>query len=341
MTAFRRSWRHPSLLFCLVFTANGMVQQLPHLRAQFKVEASTNTTPMTSRLDVPKNASPTARLLLSTPGAFPQLFAGESLGWWMIRTALSKHALVWIIAVESVILFCTLAGPMLLWMMTRVLGETVEAGIETFDKSLLGVDVEIDTITPDVVKGKLEVAGLIVKNPEEGKYASPYLLKAERVVVDVDMQKLFLSSFKHVDIERLEFKNVDIIWETVIPKQNKSNIQDVLDFLSQHEKKDTSNPLETKPVMKAPKAVEKPAQSATQVSLHQVLIQGVGARAQSKTLGGRGMRIALADLSYRDFEEDVGLGAGAMDDVIVILLKSVLKTVLTNVVGKRFGERCL
>jgi len=281
--------------------------------------------------------------VLSEAGAFPQMSSEEGL-WWMVRSAISKQTLAWIIVFETVILLCSLGGPTLIWFLSRLLGQTVAAGIETFDRSLLGVDVEIGSIYPSIMYGILDVQGLVVKNPEGGKYDSEYLLQAKKVHIDIDMLRLFCSRFKHVKVEKLEFRDVDVIYEKGLKS---SNIQDVLNFLAGDGKKDPEAPPEaTKAVKSVPKdEAEAEAETATptksdvEVTLHEVKIENVGARAQMKLLGGRGIRVAIADISYRDFTEDVG--TSAMDDVIVLLLKSVLKSVLANVIGKKYGDRCM
>jgi len=297
--------------------------------------------------------------------ALPQTFAGEDLGRWLIRAAIQKKTLIWICIIETIILVFTVGGPAMIYCMTRMLGNAVEAGIETFDKTLIGADVEIGRITPNIVYGILDIDEFMVKNPDDKGYDSPYLLKAKRVHIDLDMAQLFLSCFKRVTIEKVVFKDVDVIFEK---HYRSSNVQDILAFLSgtKDDKKGTKKgdaekepPEAASPVAasspkakeaspgnaKDPKAaspkVDEPAPPAhdLQVTLHEVCIEDVGARAQAKMLGGRGFRMAISDIYFKDFSQEANVAL--IDDVIIFLLKSFLKTVLANVVGKKFGDQCM
>jgi len=57
----------------------------------------------------------------------------------------------------------------------------------------------------------------------------------------------------------------------------------------------------------------------------------------SKELGGMGLHLFVGAINYSDFEREVG--RHALDDILRILLKSVLKTVVSNIAGKRIGDR--
>jgi len=85
--------------------------------------------------------------------------------------------------------------------------------------------------------------------------------------------------------------------------------------------------------------VKEAASSATQITLHEVVVEDVGARLQAQVLGDRGCRVSVGDIVYKDFAEEVG--ESTVGPIIQVLLKSVLKTVVVNAVGKQVGERCM
>ncbi|CAK0842031.1 unnamed protein product [Prorocentrum cordatum] len=70
-----------------------------------------------------------------------------------------------------------------------------------------------------------------------------------------------------------------------------------------------------------------------------VVVEDVGARLQAQVLGDRGCRVSVGDIVYKDFAEEVG--ESTVGPIIQVLLKSVLKTVVVNAVGKQVGERCM
>merc|ERR1719242_1192189 len=98
------------------------------------------------------------------------------------------------------------------------------------DSSMLGVKVELGDLQLDPSSGLVEVSGLTVHNPEG--YYSEYLLHADKVVVDIDMQKLIYSFGKEIDVEEMVFDGVDVIYEKSLTT---SNLNDLLKKLSSEE----------------------------------------------------------------------------------------------------------
>jgi len=264
--------------------------------------------------------------------------AGDALAHLIAEEAswdvpqLDKHAwLIVILCVESFVLFVTIGLPIALWALATFLGRSIKFGIETCDRLFIGTDVTIKRLETNIFQGIIVIDGLEVENPKEGKYKSQYLLRAGLVHIDLDMAALICSFFRHVKIEKIEFKNVDVIYER---GWSSSNVQDVLAFL-----KGRGRDPGGAEGQEGGGEVKEAASSATQITLHEVVVEDVGARLQAQVLGDRGCRVSVGDIVYKDFAEEVG--ESTVGPIIQVLLKSVLKTVVVNAVGKQVGERCM
>lgn len=238
--------------------------------------------------------------------------------------------LLLVIIIESTVLMFTIGIPFFVWLMAFVLGRVIKGAIETFDRLVIGTDVTIKDLRTNVFNGVVSIEGLEVHNPQgDNKYDSKYLLKAGIVHIDLDMVALFCSFFSHFKIEKMEFKNVDVIVEK---GRGCSNVQDVINFLQGGKQGTQKERNEDKGKDKD----DPPAKGRTQVTLHEVVVEDVGARVQAQMLGGRGMRMSVGDIKYKDFAEEVG--ESTVGPIVQVLLKSVLKTVAVNIVGKQIGE---
>merc|ERR1712007_272862 len=91
-------------------------------------------------------------------------------------------------------------------MFERVLSRAVEAAVESFDRNLIGIDIEMDTLLLHLDEMAIEVRGLHVLNPYG--FHSDYLLYAKRVFVDLHGWEFCSSLGKAVIIENLHFLDV-------------------------------------------------------------------------------------------------------------------------------------
>jgi hypothetical protein len=256
--------------------------------------------------------------------------------------------LMLIIIVESTVLLFTIGIPSIIWLLAYVLGRIIKGAIETFDRLVIGTDVTMKDLRTNVFNGVVSIEGLEVHNPTTGTckhckdvYNSKYLLKAGIVHIDVDMAALFCSFFSHFKVEKIEFKNVDVIVEK---GRNSSNVQDVMNFLAGNKGtpavEDSDKAKAKEKTASAAKVADEPAKaSRTQITLHEVSVEDVGARLEAQMLGGRGMRVSVGDIRYDDFAEEVG--ESTVGPIVQVLLKSVLKTVAVNTLGKKIGEYLL
>jgi hypothetical protein len=195
----------------------------------------------------------------------------------------------------------------------NMLCSLVKRMVEHFDSSILGVEVELGALSIDLATGRIEVDGLTVGNPEG--WNSEYLLHADRVVVDLEMEKLLYSFGKELHLEELVFDGVDVIYEKGLTT---SNLNDVFKLLE--------------PDSSAAEAEEANA-SDPKLVLHRILAQNIGAKLATKLTRGHGLRVEVGDLKYDDFDKDMGAGRGLID-IIRVLIMTLIKSVLATAVGK-------
>jgi len=281
-----------------------------------------------------EGSSPSAEALLQEEvkqaREVPKLLSG-------IKSLDRDFWLLLVIIVESTVLLFTIGIPFVIWLLAYVLGRTIKVAIETFDRLVIGTDVTIKDLRTNVFTGVVSIEGLEVRNPTAATckhckevYNSKYLLKAGIVHLDIDMVALFCSFFRHFKVEKIEFKNVDVIVEK---GRSSSNVQDVMNYLAGNNGTAAAEDNDTC----AEKVVDDPAKaSRTQITLHEVAVEDVGARLEAQMLGGRGMRVSVGDIRYDDFAEEVG--ESTVGPIVQVLLKSVLKTVAVNTLGKNIAE---
>jgi len=224
----------------------------------------------------------------------------------------------------------------------KVIGLGVKMAIESADKALLGVDVDVGAARLDLCRGFVNLADIIVHNPEG--YKTPYLMSVGKVVIKVNMMALVKSFGKHVEIEAVILNKVDVILEK---SSTSTNVQDIVKHLEGDSKRtpEEKEKLEEE-AMKAEAAKNKKKvgdydkpKKPVEVILHRIDILEVGAKIASTYLGGGGVRIALGNIDFKDFQEQCG-GKVQVSVVIKLILETLIKTAMTNteVMSKFLGE---
>jgi len=243
----------------------------------------------------------------------------------------------------------------------------VHAAVSRFCASELGVKVELGEMHFEATTGKVQVHGLTVGNPEG--YHSPYLLHVDRAVLDIDMRKLVFSFGKDIDVEELTLDGIDVNYEKAL---HTSNFNDILSQLSTNPEKSTSavgeqmHPARVDKVnaesmkhdcvdakamiaggastvssavsqavgtVRRAVGAEEAGKGERELTLHKVLVRNVGAKVATFLGKEIAARLEVEDISYEDFNTEFGGGRGVVD-VIHVLLMTVIKSVLANVLGK-------
>lgn len=228
--------------------------------------------------------------------------------------------------------FVLLVLGLLFYFGAMMLGRSIKSAIETFDKRFIGVDIEIGDLSVAICSGRVDIHGLVVKNPEG--YKSPYLLNATSVVVDLNTTALFTSFGHRIEVDELKLEDIDVIVEYDRALGGTSNVDRVLEHLNHDNKpsekknqhvQDTMNETGKAPPTKA---------ASNEILLHKVLFSKIGARVATKLAG---MRVALGDISFDDFSKENG--AHLLEDLVFIIMKSFSKTLMVNITGKSFVDK--
>lgn len=236
-----------------------------------------------------------------------------------------------------------LAFRIISFLTSRCVGRAIELAIEKYDTSALGVDVDIGKLLVNPFSGYVAIHGLTIDNPQG--YKSDYLLSAKTLIIDFSIASLLFSNFRHVVVEKIVLRRVDIIYEK---GWSSSNVHDILHFLEgklekwakwlEERKQQQHVRKKTKEIARGAQGQELPPEEKTLVEVREVLVEDVGVRLQGQMLGGHGARLALADIRYDNLTRIAG--ATYVDDVLKVLLKSIMKTVVANVAGRQAADRC-
>jgi len=224
----------------------------------------------------------------------------------------------------------------------KVVGLAIKFGIESVDRLVLGVDIEVGSAALSVCEGYVNVRGLVVKNPDSRGWDTDCLMEIDTVIVKINMGLLACSRGKKFELTRLELRGVHVNFDKTLGAD--SNVQMVLDYVGggkqptstesvppKKEKEPEEPKKEKEP--EAPKKEKEPdatsdASSGPEVAVHKVLISDIGAQA---VVSGSAIRFSLGDIDFPDLQQHLDGGRGAVvGDVISILLSTILKTVLAN-----------
>lgn len=250
--------------------------------------------------------------------------------------------------------------PVIYHKLMDILGKKLKEYIELHDQEYLGVDVHIEELHMCICYARFTFKGFRIDNPKG--YNSEYLMHCNEVTLDLDLLEIICSKGKKIVVEEFTIDNVDVIMEydSIIVGAGKSNVDTVLDFMSHRNDKkegddddDASKKDETGD--EKPKEEEKPKdekekkdgkdekegdskkKSKRETKIQKVAIVDVGARVQAST--GLGQRAAIADMRYNSFSEQ--FKAQTPVDILGIILKSIMKSIITNVAGKAIGQKVL
>jgi len=191
----------------------------------------------------------------------------------------------------------------------RLMGSAVKSLLKHFDSAALGVKFVLGETRVDACYGRISIDGLTIENPEG--FSSEYLLKASKLMIDLDMQKLITSWGKTLEVEKVVLQDVDVIYER---SWSTSNVDTV-------NKKLTTSKVGSRT----------PKNQPEKVVVHKVVLSNIGAKACT-TLGSMGPRLAVGDIKYEDFNAE--MGAQTVVDGISLVLETLLKSIVASLLGK-------
>lgn len=231
--------------------------------------------------------------------------------------------------IAIVVFFCFLL-PGVSWIFARCLGAFVKTSIESLDQTMIGVDVEIGSLWINPIQVYMLVENVTIFNPEG--YQAPYLMKIDKVLIDVDASALFRSFGKDIVVDELVFTGLDTIYAK---KMFTSNFNDVMDFMDGDDTEERRlSRTSTMSEGDAKTSSAKKVQSGRNITLHKVRVEDVGMKMEMEIGGGVGPRLEVGNICYEDFSEEMGGQGTMLRSAISLLLRTILKSVVVTTVGK-------
>ncbi|CAK8989772.1 Uncharacterized protein SCF082_LOCUS1960 [Durusdinium trenchii] len=201
---------------------------------------------------------------------------------------------------------------------SRPSNERVQAAIERFDESLFGVNVDFGAMKVTVSEGVVVIHDLTIENP--AGYWSTHFLHIGELLIDLDLQSFITSMGKEVVIQRLELRDVEVIWEGGLVS---SNMRDILKCMSGP--KDDSN--------QSDKNRQKEG-GERRTSVQEVLAQDISLKLASYWFCGSGPRIMVEDFYSQNLDEHQ---MGELE-IPQCLLTMLLSSILANVLGQSIAR---
>lgn len=199
--------------------------------------------------------------------------------------------------------------PACVFAFQAIMGSRVANGLRKLSDFVLKMELKVDSAYVDISEGLICIDGLELGNPPEREWRSPYLLTAKRIRCHVLLRDFLMSRCRQLTVQQLHVVGMELMYEKTF---NSSNVNDTLTKIS--EIKENLRPPENKP---------------PELKLREVRIQDIAVRVQG-FVGARA-NMAVADLTYEDFSSEVG--PVKSEFLLVLLLKTVLKSAVSNVLG--------
>uniref|UniRef100_A0A7S0A5K4 Uncharacterized protein n=1 Tax=Pyrodinium bahamense TaxID=73915 RepID=A0A7S0A5K4_9DINO len=238
----------------------------------------------------------------------------------------------------------TLLGIMLASLMSsaKVVGLMVKLALESIDELLLNAEITVETAVLSVFRGLVIIKGLVVKNPNGGKFKSEYLFKADIAAVNIRLWRLVKSLAKDIEITEVVLNGVQLNYELGSDGGN-SNVASLVEYIEGEQKeekapepppkKESSTFLESlRSKSQASLGKEKepaptPSASAINLVIQRILVKNVAARVLHPSLGP----LAVVDLGELDIPDASKLASGkGVGGIVIFVLKTVLKTAMSN-----------
>lgn len=254
-----------------------------------------------------------------------------SICFWVLP---SSYALPCDIIAGGILL---IALPLIGCLLNRLIACAVESAIEQFDRSYLGADIEIDQIHSHIARGMVEIVGFTLKNPIEKAddnklYSDEPLLHADKLFVDISLWTLFKTCTNTIQIEKLVIANVIMNYEKSIFSGKPSIVQALLNHLRGG---GAARDEEKQEAEESDSGDDTSKKGGRKFILHRVRVKNVSAHFQANVIGdhGVGTHIDLADISYKNFDQQLARADNSVLEVVSLLIQSILKSLMSNIVS--------
>jgi len=210
--------------------------------------------------------------------------------------------------------------------MAGKLEDNLKTKAEEIGTKTLGVAVTIGSLDIFAWKTKVIIEDLEIANPPG--YNSPHLLKTGKVMVDVHAGKALKSRGSEIVIEDLEVTCLEVVYQEKV-KMGEGSSGVWGGELTTSNVKEVMNKVQSDSQQPETPAEEEEEKKESSVYLQKVNITGVEAKVQ--IFGTPPGTIALADIQKDDFSKE--MGEMGIPKVIEILMQTILRSVLANVMG--------
>lgn len=240
---------------------------------------------------------------------------------------------------KGVILLSSVVFAVVVYLIVRAIEKAVEVYIESVERELLGVEASIGKMWVNPITWTIHFDGFSLGNPPH--YQTRHLLKAERLTLDFDMFRLFMSCFTEIRIKCVQMSDIRVNFEQqfTIGKHKScdcsslqqccaslcalkdsnltSNLQDVQHYLFYGSLAGT----EELPPSGRTYALE-------QVNLSNIQIQVI-------IVGGANVAMEPFNIIYDNFEKDQAVKpAPNFNEVVTEAAQKILEKLLVSVRGK-------
>ncbi|OVE76154.1 hypothetical protein BVX97_01830 [bacterium E08(2017)] len=186
------------------------------------------------------------------------------------------------------------------------LGKTVELAVKEVVPQVTGVEVELSDVSIKLLAGKVEITGLVIKNPEGFK--SKHLMAFDNFRLTMDLMSVMSDK---IHIHEVILKDFDLIYEIGL---GKTNIGALIDNLEGDKPAEKDEPKKEKPAEKSEK----------RVVIDHLRIEGTKVTLATKLTMGKGAPIVLPVVDMKDLGKDDPDGL-TIAEAIVIPLNAIAK----------------
>lgn len=222
---------------------------------------------------------------------------------------------------------------MLRELVHRWVDRAVIHAIERYDQDYVGVDVTVEAVARDSGSNMIELYDLKVLNPP-GRWKTPCVFHAGKLSIQLDVWEFIKSRGTIVIINQLIVKDAQLYYEKSMTTSNVSSTLKLMSNTLYGPLPDSTDAVEPED-SEMEDAGNEPLSSW--FHLHKVFLEDVGMRVETNQFG-LGMQLSLGDIVCVDFEEEYMNTSDTSGSIGLILLRSLIKTILANAVGKGFSE---
>mmetsp|Transcript_10137 Transcript_10137/g.18642 ORF Transcript_10137/g.18642 Transcript_10137/m.18642 type:complete len:443 (+) Transcript_10137:58-1386(+) len=202
-----------------------------------------------------------------------------------------------------------LTAVLVAYLLQIQLSRTIHSEIEKRDRDVIGTDIHIEKVDSNIFTGCINIYGIEVENVKG--FTADSILRADKVLVDFDMQCLLLSFFKHIKIEEIALSGVHATVEHTFLN---SNIAEMLQFIKRQQEEGNKTDPKDQP----------------DVSIHRIDVKGIRATTRLSTsarITGKRKEVhsttwPIADILFEDFQTTKGI-----QPVIKAILSGILQKV--------------